>query len=151
MTGVPMGCSMARRQADRQLAKYDRKAVGVLSTAQRHTHFLDSPRMATVLTDRCRRVALLRRPGVRADSIRAEPPSRLNALVMCQRLDHSRNAKKVSISIPTMTRRIVCIRKRRLIQALAVRIGSLRLLGSDRRLPFRTGMVFPHRGFRPFP
>lgn len=37
------------RAANRHLGKSDREASGVLSAAQRHTHFLDSPRMATVL------------------------------------------------------------------------------------------------------
>jgi type IV secretion system protein VirD4 len=34
--------------ANRHLGKSDREAAGVLSAAQRHTHFLDSPRMASV-------------------------------------------------------------------------------------------------------
>jgi type IV secretion system protein VirD4 len=37
------------RAANRQLGKAEREAAGVLSTAQRHTHFLDSPRMTAVL------------------------------------------------------------------------------------------------------
>jgi type IV secretion system protein VirD4 len=40
---------LAARAANRHLGKSDREAAGVLSAAQRHTHFLDSPRMATVL------------------------------------------------------------------------------------------------------
>ena len=40
---------LVARAANRQLGKSDREAAGVLSAAQRHTHFLDSPRMATVL------------------------------------------------------------------------------------------------------
>ncbi len=38
------------RAANRHLGKSDREAAGVLSAAQRHTHFLDSPRMITVLS-----------------------------------------------------------------------------------------------------
>jgi type IV secretion system protein VirD4 len=38
------------RAANRQLGKSDREASGVLSAAQRHTHFLDSPRMTAVLS-----------------------------------------------------------------------------------------------------
>ena len=38
------------RAANRHLGKSDREATGVLSAAQRHTHFLDSPRMSAVLT-----------------------------------------------------------------------------------------------------
>jgi len=37
------------RAANRHLGKADREAAGVLSAAQRHTHFLDSPRMNAVL------------------------------------------------------------------------------------------------------
>lgn len=36
------------RAANRHLAKSDREAAGVLSSAQRHTHFLDSPRILDV-------------------------------------------------------------------------------------------------------
>ncbi|QYA08685.1 type IV secretory system conjugative DNA transfer family protein [Agrobacterium larrymoorei] len=37
------------RAANRHLSKSDREASGVLSSAQRHTHFLDSPRMERVM------------------------------------------------------------------------------------------------------
>lgn len=37
------------RAANRYLGKSDREAAGVLSSAQRHTHFLDSPRIAQVV------------------------------------------------------------------------------------------------------
>jgi len=37
------------RAANRHLGKSDRAAAGVLSAAQRHTHFLDSPRMTAAL------------------------------------------------------------------------------------------------------
>ena len=40
---------LVARAANRQLAKSDREAAGVLSSAQRHTHFLDSPRMTRVM------------------------------------------------------------------------------------------------------
>ena len=40
---------LAARAANRHLGKSDREAAGVLSAAQRHTHFLDSPRMTAVL------------------------------------------------------------------------------------------------------
>ncbi|WP_229664720.1 type IV secretory system conjugative DNA transfer family protein, partial [Sphingomonas metalli] len=36
---------LVARAANRQLGKSDREAAGVLSSAQRHTHFLDSPRI----------------------------------------------------------------------------------------------------------
>jgi type IV secretion system protein VirD4 len=40
---------LIQRAANRHLGKSDREAAGVLSSAQRHTHFLDSPRMGQVL------------------------------------------------------------------------------------------------------
>ena len=40
---------LVARAANRQLGKSDREAAGVLSSAQRHTHFLDSPRMTATL------------------------------------------------------------------------------------------------------
>lgn len=43
------GGGLVARAANRHLGKSDREAAGVLSAAQRHTHFLDSPRMARVL------------------------------------------------------------------------------------------------------
>lgn len=42
---------LVARAANRQLGKSNREVTGVLSAAQRHTHFLDPPRMATVLGD----------------------------------------------------------------------------------------------------
>lgn len=41
---------LVARAANRHLSKSDREAAGVLSAAQRHTHFLDSPRMTKVLS-----------------------------------------------------------------------------------------------------
>jgi len=44
------GCGgLVARAANRHLGKSDKEASGVLSAAQRHTHFLDSPRMGQVL------------------------------------------------------------------------------------------------------
>ena len=40
---------LVARAANRHLGKSDKEASGVLSAAQRHTHFLDSPRMGQVL------------------------------------------------------------------------------------------------------
>lgn len=44
---------LVARAANRQLGKSDREAAGVLSSAQRHTHFLDSPRIvaSTAVSD----------------------------------------------------------------------------------------------------
>lgn len=41
--------NLVARAANRHLGKSDKEASGVLSAAQRHTHFLDSPRMGKVL------------------------------------------------------------------------------------------------------
>ena len=41
---------LVARAANRHLSKSDREAAGVLSAAQRHTHFLDSPRMTKTLS-----------------------------------------------------------------------------------------------------
>ncbi|WP_327212514.1 type IV secretory system conjugative DNA transfer family protein (plasmid) [Rhizobium beringeri] len=41
---------LVARAANRHLGKSDREASGVLSAAQRHTHFIDSPRMTEVLS-----------------------------------------------------------------------------------------------------
>lgn len=41
---------LVARAANRHLSKSDREAAGVLSAAQRHTHFLDSPRMTKGLS-----------------------------------------------------------------------------------------------------
>jgi type IV secretion system protein VirD4 len=49
MQASPAVHGLVARAANRHLAKSDREAAGVLSSAQRHTHFLDSPRMSTVM------------------------------------------------------------------------------------------------------
>lgn len=49
MQQSPDAHGLIARAANRHLGKADREAAGVLSTAQRHTHFLDSPRMGAVL------------------------------------------------------------------------------------------------------
>jgi type IV secretion system protein VirD4 len=50
MQQSPEAHGLIARAANRHLGKADREAAGVLSTAQRHTHFLDSPRMGAVLS-----------------------------------------------------------------------------------------------------
>src|SRR5207244_11184492 len=52
------------RAAARRLQKADRERSGVLSTAQSHTHFLDSPRMARVLERSTVDLAVLKREAV---------------------------------------------------------------------------------------
>ncbi len=49
MQASPAVGGLVARAANRHLGKSDREAAGVLSVAQRHTHFLDSPRMTAVL------------------------------------------------------------------------------------------------------
>ena len=44
------GNGLIARAANRHFGKSEREAAGVLSAAQRHTHFLDSPRMSAVLS-----------------------------------------------------------------------------------------------------
>ena len=63
------------RAANRHLGKSDREAAGVLSAAQRHTHFLDSPRMVAVLGRSDFRFADLKRRNVSVFLVL--PPDRL--------------------------------------------------------------------------
>ena len=65
------------RAANRFLGKADREAAGVLSGAQRHTHFLDSPRIARCLATSDFRFADLRREITTVFLVL--PPNRLDA------------------------------------------------------------------------
>ncbi|EYR82470.1 type IV secretory system conjugative DNA transfer family protein [Shinella sp. DD12] len=67
---------LVARAANRHLGKSDREAAGVLSAAQRHTHFLDSPRMVTVLGRSDFRFADLKRRN--ASVFLVLPPDRLS-------------------------------------------------------------------------
>ncbi len=49
MQGNMAAGGLVARAANRHLGKSDREGTGVLSSAQRHTHFLDSPRMVAAL------------------------------------------------------------------------------------------------------
>jgi type IV secretion system protein VirD4 len=49
MQANPGAGGLVARAANRHLSKGDREAAGVLSSAQRHTHFLDSDRMSQVM------------------------------------------------------------------------------------------------------
>ncbi len=72
------------RAANRQLGKSDREAAGVLSSAQRHTHFLDSPRMtATLGASDFRFADLKERP---ASIFLVLPPDRLDTYARWLRL-----------------------------------------------------------------
>ncbi|MFK0278758.1 type IV secretory system conjugative DNA transfer family protein [Ensifer sp. NPDC090286] len=50
MQEMDEGNGLIARTANRHFGKSDREAAGVLSAAQRHTHFLDSSRMTAVLS-----------------------------------------------------------------------------------------------------
>lgn len=50
LTDMQAQGGLVARAANRHLGKSDREAAGVLSSAQRHTHFLDSPRMTATLS-----------------------------------------------------------------------------------------------------
>lgn len=64
MEASPLCGGLVRRAAARHLQKEDRERSGVVSTAQSHTHFLDSPRMAEVMARSSVDLARLKRePG----------------------------------------------------------------------------------------
>ncbi len=67
---------LVARAANRHLGKSDREAAGVLSAAQRHTHFLDSPRMTAVLNRSDFRFADLKRSNMTVFLVL--PPDRLS-------------------------------------------------------------------------
>ena len=75
---------LVARAANRQLGKSDREAAGVLSSAQRHTHFLDSPRIvdSTAVSD-FRFADLKERPGT---VFLCLPPDRLDTYARWLRL-----------------------------------------------------------------
>ncbi|MBB4284098.1 hypothetical protein GGE43_004931 [Agrobacterium tumefaciens] len=76
MQGSDAARGLVARAANRHLGKSDREAAGVLSAAQRHTHFLDSPRMTTVLSRSDFRFADLKRNN--ATVFLVLPPDRLS-------------------------------------------------------------------------
>ena len=75
---------LVARAANRHLGKSGREAAGVLSSAQRHTHFLDSPRMTATLGHSDFRFADLKeRP---ASIFLVLPPDRLDTYARWLRL-----------------------------------------------------------------
>ena len=72
----PAGGLIARA-ANRFLGKSDREAAGVLSSAQRHTHFLDSPRIVAAMGRSDLRFADLRHCVTSVFLVL--PPNRLDA------------------------------------------------------------------------
>ncbi|WP_424140399.1 type IV secretory system conjugative DNA transfer family protein [Roseomonas chloroacetimidivorans] len=83
---------LVARAANRQLGKSDREAAGVLSSAQRHTHFLDGPRITAAMDGADFRFEDLRR-GV-ASVFLVLPPDRLDTysrwlrLLVAQAIQH---------------------------------------------------------------
>ena len=72
------------RAANRFLGKSDREAASVMSSAQRHTHFLDSPRIAASMTRSDFRFATLRHEVTSVFLVL--PPNRLDAYARWLRL-----------------------------------------------------------------
>jgi len=72
------------RAANRFVGKADREAASVLSNAQRHTHFLDSPRMASVLSRSTFKFSDLRRELCSVFLVL--PPNRMDAYARWLRL-----------------------------------------------------------------
>ena len=92
------------RAANRHLGKSDREAAGVLSAAQRHTHFLDSPRMTAVLGRSDFRFADLKHRNVTVFLVL--PPDRLSTysrwlrlLVSQSLLDMARDPAKPAVPV----------------------------------------------------
>lgn len=61
MLASPAAGGLVARAAARLLQKADKERSGVVSTAQSHTHFLDSPRMAKVLNESSVDLSVLKR------------------------------------------------------------------------------------------
>lgn len=77
MQESPGAGGLIARAANRFLGKSDREAAGVLSSAQRHTHFLDSPRITASLARSEFSFASLRHE--RTSVFLVLPPNRLDA------------------------------------------------------------------------
>ncbi|MBI0539136.1 type IV secretory system conjugative DNA transfer family protein [Roseomonas sp. KE2513] len=101
MAASPEAGGLVARAANRQLGKSDREAAGVLSSAQRHTHFLDGPRIAAAMDGADFRFEDLRR-GVGSVFL-VLPPDRLDTysrwlrLLVAQAIQHlARSAMEAS-------------------------------------------------------
>lgn len=84
MAASPAAGGLVARAANRQLGKSDREAAGVLSSAQRHTHFLDGPRIIAAMDGADFRFEDLR-AGV-ASVFLVLPPDRLDTYARWLRL-----------------------------------------------------------------
>jgi type IV secretion system protein VirD4 len=105
MQASPEAAGLVARAANRHLGKSDREAAGVLSAAQRHTHFLDSPRMVAVLGRSDFRFADLKRRN--ASVFLVLPPDRLATYSRWLRLLVSQSltdmARTTSTPVPLAT------------------------------------------------
>ena len=95
---------LVARAANRHLGKSDREAAGVQSAAQRHTHFLDSPRMHRVLDESYFSFADLKRQNITVFLVL--PPDRLSTysrwlrlLVTQSLLDMARTPEKPKVPV----------------------------------------------------
>ncbi len=77
MQGSANAGGLVRRAANRHLGKSEREASGVLSSAQRHTHFLDSARINLTMASSDFRFADLK--DAKATVFLVLPPERLDA------------------------------------------------------------------------
>ena len=84
MQASPAAGGLVRRAANRHLGKSEREAAGVLSSAQRHTHFLDSARINHTMAGSNFRFADLK--ATKATVFLVLPPERLDAYARWLRL-----------------------------------------------------------------
>ena len=84
MQASPAAGGLVRRAANRHLGKSEREAAGVLSSAQRHTHFLDSVRINRTMASSNFRFADLKE--AKATVFLVLPPERLDAYARWLRL-----------------------------------------------------------------
>lgn len=84
MQRSPAADGLVRRAANRHLSKSDREAAGVLSSAQRHTHFLDSARINAAMARSDFRFADLKTS--RCTVFLVLPPDRLDTYARWLRL-----------------------------------------------------------------
>ncbi|MGO7837864.1 type IV secretory system conjugative DNA transfer family protein [Rhizobium johnstonii] len=90
---------LVARAANRHLGKSDREASGVVSAAQRHTHFLDSPRMSEVLSRSNFRFADLK--ADKATVFLVLPPDRLAAYSRWLRLLVAQSLTEMARTAPS--------------------------------------------------
>lgn len=98
---------LVARAANRHLGKSDREAAGVLSAAQRHTHFLDSPRMTAVLDRSDFRFADLKHNN--ATVYLVLPPDRLSTYSRWLRLLITQSLTDMARDPATPARPVLCL------------------------------------------